>query len=114
LVLAQTGIALALTTAGWVNALSLTAILHRRGQFALDPRSRRSLPRILLGALGMGVVLVVLEHMLGGALSASLAIQLAALTALVGGGLMAFAVLAVAFGAVEWRELRRRLRPRAP
>jgi putative peptidoglycan lipid II flippase len=110
LVLAQTGIALALTIAGWVNALSLAVVLQRRGQFALDQRSRRSLPRILLAALGMGGVLVLLEYALGGALAAPLAVQLVALTALVGGGLVAFAVLAILFGAVEWRDLKRRLR----
>jgi putative peptidoglycan lipid II flippase len=113
LVLAQTGIALALTTAGWVNALSLTAVLHRRGHFALDQRSRRSLPRILLAALGMGVALALLDHALRGALAGPLAIELAALTLLVGGGLLAFAVLAVVFGALDWRELKRRLRRRA-
>src|SRR6185312_16311493 len=103
LLLAQTGIALALTTAGWVNALSLAAVLHRRGQFALDPRSRRSLPRILLAALGMGVVLGLLEHALRDAFVAPLAVKLLALAALVGGGLLAFAALAVAFGALDWR-----------
>jgi putative peptidoglycan lipid II flippase len=112
LVLAQTGIALALTTAGWVNALSLAAVLHRRGHFALDGRSRRSLPRILLAALGMGVVLALLDHALHGAFVAPLAIQLAALSLLVGGGLLAFAILAVIFGALDWRELQRRLRRR--
>jgi putative peptidoglycan lipid II flippase len=109
LALAQTGIALALTSAGWVNALSLAVVLQRRGQFALDARSRRSLPRILLAALGMGVVLAVLQYALGGALAAPLAVQLGALTVLVGGGLLGFAVLAVLFGAVEWRDLKRRL-----
>src|SRR5690348_8866212 len=113
LVLAQTGIALALTTAVWVNALSLAAVLYRRGHFALDQRSRRSLPRILLAALGMGVVLALLDHALRGAFAAPLAIQFAALAALVGGGLLAFAVLAVIFGALDWRELQRRLRRRA-
>jgi putative peptidoglycan lipid II flippase len=114
LLLAQTGIALALTIAGWVNALSLTAVLYRRGQFSLDRRSRRSLPRILLAALGMGLVLAPLEHALEGPLAAPLAAKLAALALLVGGGLAAFAALAVLFGAVEWRELKRRLRPGAP
>src|SRR6185312_14358988 len=93
--LAQTGIALALTTAGWVNALSLTAVLHRRGHFALDQRSRRSLPRILLAALGMGLVLAVRDHALRGAFAAPLALKV------------------VALAARAWRELPRRLRRRA-
>ena len=39
LLLAQTGIAMALSIAGWVNALLLIAVPRRRGHFALDARS---------------------------------------------------------------------------
>jgi len=58
----------------------------------------------------MGVVLALLEYALRDALAAPLAVQLVALTLLVGGGLLGFAALAILFGAVDWRDLKRRLR----
>lgn len=109
LFLAQLGIALALSVAGWVNALLLIAVLRRRGHFALDARARRALPRILLAALGMGALLLLLEYALAPALAGRFALKLAALAALVGAGLVGFAVLALVFGAADWRDLRRRL-----
>jgi putative peptidoglycan lipid II flippase len=111
--LAQTGIALALSLSGWVNAVSLTAVLQRRGQFALDARSRRSLPRILLAALGMGLVLLFLEYLLANAFAGRFVTQIVALAALVIGGLAAFALLAMALGVADWQELKRRLRRQA-
>jgi putative peptidoglycan lipid II flippase len=110
---AQLGIALALTLAGWVNALLLIVVLNRRGQFALDRRSRRALPRIALAALGMGAAVLALERSLTGALAGGLALKLAALAALVSAGLAVFALLALALGIADWRELARRLRRRA-
>ena len=111
--LAQTGIAMALSIAGWVNALLLIAGLRRRGHFALDARLKRVLPRILLAALGMGALLVALESVLAGALAGRLPAKLAALAGLIGGGLGAFAVLALLLGIADLGELRQRLRRRA-
>jgi len=106
---AQTGIALALSLSGWVNALTLTAVLHRRGLFALDQRSRRSLPRMLLAALGMGALVLGLDYALAGPLAGPLALKLLALAGLVGGGLAGFALFALLLGVADWRELKRRL-----
>jgi putative peptidoglycan lipid II flippase len=108
--LAQVGIALATSTAGWVNALGLIAISARRRQFSLDARSRRSLPRILLAAMGMGAALIGLQQLLEPMLNAPHLIgRLAALTVLVGGGMAAFAVLCLVLGVAHPRELRRML-----
>jgi putative peptidoglycan lipid II flippase len=103
--LAHVGIALALSIAGWVNALSLLLVLQRRGHFAVDARLRRSLPRIAFAALGMGVLLAALDRLLPR--------SLAGLVLLVGSGLLGFAALALATGAVDWRLLRERLTRRA-
>ncbi len=107
--LAQTGIAMALSIAGWVNALLLIAVLRRRGHFAPDARLRRVVPRILLAALGMAALLLALEHVLAGALAGRFAAKLAALAALIGGGLGGFALLALLLGIADLGELRRRL-----
>ena len=106
--LAHVGIALATSTAGWINALTLMAISARRRHFALDARCRRSLPRILLAAIGMGGALIGLQEVLQPALDAQhLAVRLAALSALVGGGMAAFGLLCLVLGVAHPRELRR-------
>jgi putative peptidoglycan lipid II flippase len=110
LALAQLGIALALSIAGWVNALTLIAVLGRRRQFALDRRTRRALPRIALSALGMGGLVLLLEYALAGAFAGSLVVKLTALVVLVSGGLFGFGLLALLLGVADWRELVRRVR----
>ncbi|HUZ73698.1 MAG TPA: murein biosynthesis integral membrane protein MurJ [Stellaceae bacterium] len=107
--LAHVGVALATSIAGWVNALLLIHVLRRRRHFALDRRTRRALPRMLGAALGMGALLIGLERLLAPALAGGLALRLGGLAALVGGGLLGFAVLAVALGVAPWGEVRRRL-----
>jgi putative peptidoglycan lipid II flippase len=115
LTLAQLGIAMALSMAGWVNALLLIAVLRRRGHFALDRRARRALPRILLAALGMGALLLLLQHWaLADAFAAGFTAKLLALIADVGAGMLGFALLALALGLADWRLIKARLaRPAA-
>jgi putative peptidoglycan lipid II flippase len=55
--LAQVGIALASSLAGWLNALTLGAILMRRGQLVPDGRLKSRAMRVAGATLGMGVVL---------------------------------------------------------
>jgi putative peptidoglycan lipid II flippase len=108
--LAHVGIALATSCAGWLNALTLLALLVRRGHFRLDARASRNLPRVAVAALGMGVVLVLLRTALAPALSGAALVRIAALTAMCGAGLAAFTVLALALGVADWRGLWGRLR----
>jgi putative peptidoglycan lipid II flippase len=108
--LAHAGIALATTIAGWVNAVGLLALLVRRGQFRLDRRGRRNLPRIGAAALGMGAALALLRLALGPALAGPLPMRVGALAALVAAGLAVFAALTLALGVADWRGLIGRLR----
>jgi putative peptidoglycan lipid II flippase len=108
--LAHVGIALATTCAGWLISLCLLSLLVRRGHFRLDARARRNLPRIAAAALGMGVVLALLRLALAPALGGPAPVRIAALAALCGAGLAAFALLALALGVAGWRDLRGRLR----
>jgi putative peptidoglycan lipid II flippase len=108
--LAHVGIALATSTAGWVNALLLITMLHRRGHFALDARARARLPRMLGAALGMGVLLVLIEPLVAPALAGGLALRLFGLAMLVGAGLIAFAVLALLLGVAQWGDVMRQLK----
>jgi putative peptidoglycan lipid II flippase len=109
-VLAHVGIALATTTAGWINALTLLAVLIQRRHFQLDRRARRTLPRITLAALLMGAVLISLRAALAAPLAGPTGLRMAALAALVGAGLAAFAFFALALGIVNRRDLLSRLR----
>ncbi|MDE2513005.1 MAG: murein biosynthesis integral membrane protein MurJ, partial [Alphaproteobacteria bacterium] len=106
---AHVGIACATSAAGWINALALLWLLHRRGHFRLDARSRSRIPRILAASLLMGVVLVGLEIPLAPYIGAHLVARLVALVALVAAGLAAFAVFALVLGAADRSELGQRL-----
>jgi putative peptidoglycan lipid II flippase len=111
--LAHVGNALANSVAGWVNALSLAIMLHRRGHLVLDARARRVIPRIACAAVGMGALLALGERGLAPAFAATLVVRLVALAVLIGGGIAAFAGLALLFGAAEWSDVKRRLRRQA-
>jgi putative peptidoglycan lipid II flippase len=108
--LAHVGIALATTCAGWVNALSLLALLLRRGHFRLDRRARRNLPRVAVAALGMGVVLALLRMAAAPAFAEPLLARIAALAGLIGVGFATFALLTLVLGIADWRDLLGRLR----
>jgi putative peptidoglycan lipid II flippase len=108
--LAHVGIALATTAAGWLNALMLLLLLIRRRHFAFDPRSRRNLPRVGLAAIAMGAVLAMLRLALAPMLASPGMVPVAALAALVCGGLATFALLALGLGLADWRVLLGRLR----
>jgi putative peptidoglycan lipid II flippase len=111
--LAHTGIAVATTVAGWINALTLLMLLLRRGHFHFDGRARRNLPRVGFAAIGMGGVVVLLRLALEPALTGPPLTRLGALAALIGAGLAAFSLLAFAFRVADWRELLGRV-PRQP
>jgi putative peptidoglycan lipid II flippase len=106
---AWVGVACATSAAGWVNALSLLWLLHRRAHFRLDARSRSRIPRILAAALLMGAALVALRLPLAPAFGEGLAVRLGALAALIAVGLAAFAGFALLLGAAAWGELGDRL-----
>ncbi|HXA72415.1 MAG TPA: murein biosynthesis integral membrane protein MurJ [Stellaceae bacterium] len=107
---AHVGIAIAGSIAGWVNALALMTVLHRRGHFSLDRQSRRALPRIAGAALGMGVLLAAATSWAAPALAGGLMQRLSVLAGLVALGLAGFALLALMLGAAQWRDVLRRWR----
>jgi putative peptidoglycan lipid II flippase len=111
------GIASATSIAGWVNALSLMVLLHRRGHFTLDARSRRIVPRIVAASIGMGVLLWLMDELAAPLYAGAFVARTTALMLVITVAVAAFFVLALAFGAADWREIQQRFalrsRPRS-
>jgi putative peptidoglycan lipid II flippase len=103
------GVATATTVAGWVNALSLMVVLHRRGHFRLDAQSRRSLPRIGAATACMGVALWAMDEWCAPLFAQPFLTRTVTLAVVIGLGAAVFAVLALLFGAMRWRDLKARL-----
>ena len=99
--LGPTGIALATSLAAWVNAAALAVSLWRHAHLALDADFRRRVPRIVLASAVMAACLVLGARSLESALAGGLAFKIAALAALVTGGIVLYGALALGLGAVE-------------
>ena len=110
--LAHVGIALATALSAWVNAGALAWLLHRRGHWMPDARLRTRAPRILAAAAGMALGLWAAAAWLAAPLTGGTPARVAALAALVTGGLALFAVLARITGAASIADLRALLRRR--
>jgi putative peptidoglycan lipid II flippase len=104
--LAHVGVAIALSAAGWMQALTLLVLLARHGHFRLDRRARGNIPRIAAATLGMAALLVVLRALLAAALAGPALLAVGALAGLIAAGVVAFAALILALGVTDWRELR--------
>jgi putative peptidoglycan lipid II flippase len=107
-ILAHVGIALATSVAAWVNVGVLGWLLVRRRVLVLDRRLRRVVPRLLLAAGAMALVLAVLELALF-PLAGGWA-RLFALAFLVGAGMAAYFGAAHLLGGLDLREAARMLR----
>ncbi len=107
--LAHVGIALATAISAWLNAFLLARILHKRGHHSFDDRLRSRLMRILFASAAMAAVLWLVLAAIGSAFDASIPTKIAALAALIFGGLGLYAVLAIATGAGVPSDLKRML-----
>src|SRR6266571_3355742 len=108
--LAHVGVAVALSVAGWVQALVLLVLLERHGHFRLDRRARSNIPRIAAATLAMAAILVGLRLLLAPALAGPALLRLGALAGLIVAGLFSFGALILGLGVTDWRELRGRMR----
>jgi len=107
LLVGPTGIAIAAALAGWINVGLLAAALRRREDLALDRIFRRRFLGIVAASTLMGGIVFALVQLLEpwfAPASGSLA-QGAALSALVGTGLIVYLAAALLFGATRLREL---------
>jgi putative peptidoglycan lipid II flippase len=108
--LAQFGIALASSLAGWLNAALLGALLMRRGHLMPDQRLKSRTMRTAVATLGMSVVLWVALRPLAGTLAHGDLMGVVALLGLCVLGSVAYAVLGMLLGVISLAELRFLLR----
>ena len=110
-ILGAVGIAIATSIAGWLQVALLAGTLKARAEFSLDAIFRRRFPGICAASLVMGVAVWGIARGLEDwfAPSSGLIVQLAALTALVGGGLAIYAAAAALFGTFNPKSLLRRI-----
>jgi putative peptidoglycan lipid II flippase len=109
-VLAHVGIAIALSAAGWMQALTLLVLLARHGHFRFDRRASSKIPRIAAATAGMTAILLALRVVLAPTLAGPAMLRFGALAALIAAGLVSFGALILALGVTDWRELRGQLR----
>jgi putative peptidoglycan lipid II flippase len=100
------GIAASIALGAWSSAFSLI----RRGAaafgFSIDAAARRRLPRIVVAAILMGVLLWLTAHfMLPWAGDAHRLVQAAILGLIIAGGIAIYGLLLSRFGVVNWREV---------
>ena len=105
--LSHVGVALATALSAWFNALALGVLLLRRGHFVPDRRLRQRMPRLLLAAAVMGLVLWVLQGLL---FPATPGFRFVALGVLVVSGGTTYFAAAHLLRAVDLREVRGMLR----
>ncbi len=105
---------LATALASVLNLSLLYRGLARRGHFAMDASLKRRLPRLVLAALAMGVLLWAIGDRFDPWLGGRLVERGLALGALVGSGVAIYALAALAFGAVRVDEIKAIRRRRAP
>jgi putative peptidoglycan lipid II flippase len=107
------GIAVATALSSWLNAALLGGRLIARGHLALDARLKARLPRSLLASLAMVLALLLAEQALAEWIAEGGLQRIAAVALLVGLGLVVYAGLALASGAVRAAELKGLLRRKA-
>jgi putative peptidoglycan lipid II flippase len=108
--LAQVGIALSSSLSGWLNAVMLAIVLHRRGHWTADSRLYSRTWRIAVAAVGMAVALWLGLSVLKAPLAHPTLVGVAALAAIIALGGGVYGVLGMALGVVRFGELKTALR----
>ncbi len=101
------GIALATAAASWIQTLLLATRLLRDGAARPDRSLWRRLPRILVACMLMAALLWAMDRQFTAMLAGGGTAGIIALALLVGAGLIAYAVSAIALKAITMAEIRR-------
>ena len=115
--LGYAGLAIATTAAGWLQAGLLAFALSRRGDLKLDARLAGRIPRLVAAAALMGAVVWLCARFEPlwaeplAAVTGAFAAQIAGLVAVIGLGVLVYALACIVTGALRLSELRAALRP---
>jgi putative peptidoglycan lipid II flippase len=105
-IMGVSGLALAGALAAWANCAMLYAILHRRGQFAIEPDLFVRIGRILLSAAAMGATIWMLAPYGDAFYGAGTLSRAASILGLVGIGAIVYFGLAWATGAIDRNKIK--------
>jgi putative peptidoglycan lipid II flippase len=100
------GIAAATVVSSWMNAGLLAYILYRRGHLVIDNQLSRRFPGMFAASLLMGWALYLAEDFLAQDLIGSTFDQVSSLIILVVGGIMLYGLLALAFKAMRFGDMK--------
>jgi putative peptidoglycan lipid II flippase len=103
--LQQVGPALATSIAATLNCVLLGVVLARQGHLRMDARLRRRVPRMLVAACAMGVMLWGAEHSLYAALDTGRLMRTFGLALLIGLGLATYGISGQVLGAFDLRDI---------
>lgn len=104
---AHVGMAMATTSAAWVNALAMLVILQRRNLFHTDAGLRRRLPRMVLACALMGITLAAAQMLIAGHFGLDTnGGRAASLLSLITCGGTLYAALCLTFRVVTLQEMR--------
>ena len=104
------GLAIATATAGWINAVLLGFVLHRRGLLVLDSRLKSKTVRIAIASAAMGIAVMLMATQRDLVATWTGGSTLLALIFVVAAGGAVYAVLALVTGAVRIAELRKAMK----
>jgi putative peptidoglycan lipid II flippase len=105
-IMGVSGLALAGALAAWANCVMLYAILHQRGQFAIEPDLYVRIGRILLSAAAMGATIWLLAPYGDALYGAGALSRAASILGLVGIGAIVYFGLAWATGAIDRNKIK--------
>lgn len=108
--MAQVGMALATTAAGWLNAGMMAMVLYQRKHFSPDAMLKKRVPRLLAAALVMGVLLWATLQVLEPYFHQHMTIRYIALTLLIIVGLGGYGASVVGFGVMSWSQIKQILK----
>jgi len=108
--LAHVGLAVATVVSQWLNAILLTVVLIRRKHFRFDARLKKRTPRIVMASLFMAMIVMALQSVFIETLDGPLVNRILAITVIVSGGMVAYGIACLVFGATTLKDLKRALR----
>jgi putative peptidoglycan lipid II flippase len=100
------GIAVAVALGAWATAASLARSVAATFGFSIDAEARRRLPRIVLAATAMAVVLWLAIQLLPAADGKHTILQAALLASLIAFGIAVYGACLLSFRVIDWRSMR--------